>query len=80
MCVVYEVYAVVQAFSLREKVAEGRMRERNLQGMEGPGVFEWLNNALFCRDVHLIYLPVDPKRDSFRQEEPFHDIIRAMRL
>jgi len=35
----------------------------------------WLNNALSCRDVHLIYLLVDPW-DSFRQEERFQDILR----
>lgn len=38
-------------------------------------VFEWLNNALAARDVHLIYLSVDPKWDSFRQDERFHDIL-----
>ena len=43
---------------------------------EDARVFEWLNNALSCRDVHLIYLPVDPKWDSFRQEERFQDILR----
>lgn len=43
---------------------------------EDAKVFEWMNNALSCRDVHLIYLPVDPKWDSFRNDERFHDILR----
>jgi TolB-like protein/Tfp pilus assembly protein PilF len=43
---------------------------------EDAKVFEWLNNAMSCRDVHLIYLPVDPKWDSFRQDERFQDILR----
>jgi TolB-like protein len=43
---------------------------------EDAKVFEWLNNAVSCRNVHLIYLPIDPKWDSFRQEERFQDILR----
>ena len=33
--------------------------------------FEWLNKALVARDVHLIYLPVDPKWDEDRSDPRF---------
>ena len=38
-------------------------------------VFEWLERAYAARDVHLIYLPVDPKWDPFRADPRFHDLI-----
>lgn len=34
-------------------------------------VFEWLERAYAARDVHLIYLPVDPKWDSYRADSRF---------
>jgi TolB-like protein/Tfp pilus assembly protein PilF len=43
-------------------------------------VFEWLNKALAVRDVHLIYLPIDPKWDSLRRDERFQDILRRCGL
>ena len=39
-------------------------------------VFEWLENALAVRDVHLIYVLVDPKWDPFRQDERFQALLR----
>jgi DNA-binding winged helix-turn-helix (wHTH) protein/Flp pilus assembly protein TadD len=39
-------------------------------------VFEWLDNALTVRDVHLIYAPVDPKWDRFRKDERFETLLR----
>ena len=33
-------------------------------------VFEWLERAYAARDVHLIFLPVDPKWDAYRGEPP----------
>jgi tetratricopeptide (TPR) repeat protein len=42
---------------------------------EDAKVFEWLKKALTARDVHLIYLPIDPKWDPFRQQERFQDIL-----
>jgi len=35
---------------------------------EREAVFEWLNRAYAARDVHLIFLPVDPKWDSYRTD------------
>jgi len=34
-------------------------------------VFEWLNRAFDVHDVHLIYLPVDPKWDPYRSDPRF---------
>jgi TolB-like protein/Tfp pilus assembly protein PilF len=34
-------------------------------------VFAWLDRAYDARDVHLIYLPVDPKWDSYRADPRF---------
>ena len=35
------------------------------------GVFTWLERAYAARDVHLMYLPVDPKWDPFRADPRF---------
>jgi hypothetical protein len=42
---------------------------------EDARVFEWLERALAVRDVHLIYLPLDPKWDRFRQDQRFADFV-----
>ena len=38
---------------------------------ERAAVFEWLERAYVARDVHLIFLPVDPKWDDYRQDPRF---------
>jgi tetratricopeptide (TPR) repeat protein len=38
---------------------------------ERDTVFEWLNRAYDAHDVHLIYLPVDPKWDHYRADPRF---------
>jgi TolB-like protein/Flp pilus assembly protein TadD len=43
-------------------------------------VFEWLERARVVRDVHLIYVPMDPKWDPFRVKEPFQDVLRRAGL
>ena len=43
-------------------------------------VFEWLESALAVRDVHLIYLLVDPKWDRFREDVRFRDVLRRCGL
>ena len=35
---------------------------------DGEAVMEWLAKAYDARDVHLIYLPVDPKWDPYRAD------------
>jgi TolB-like protein/DNA-binding winged helix-turn-helix (wHTH) protein len=38
-------------------------------------VFLWLEHAFDARDMHLIYLPVDPKWDSYRADPRFQSLI-----
>jgi serine/threonine-protein kinase len=38
---------------------------------EREAVFEWLDRAYHAHDVHLIYLPVDPKWDPYRDDSRF---------
>ena len=38
-------------------------------------VFEWLHRAYEARDVNLIYLPVDPRWDPYRDEPRFTSLL-----
>jgi TolB-like protein/DNA-binding winged helix-turn-helix (wHTH) protein len=38
-------------------------------------VFEWLDKAYAARDVHLIFLPVDPKWDPYRADPRFEAML-----
>jgi TolB-like protein/DNA-binding winged helix-turn-helix (wHTH) protein/Tfp pilus assembly protein PilF len=42
---------------------------------ETDAVFEWLDRALDVRDVHLIYLTVDPKWDPYRSDPRFDALL-----
>jgi hypothetical protein len=42
---------------------------------ERDAVFEWLGKAYDARDVHLIYLPVDPKWDPYRADPRFGALV-----
>ncbi len=42
---------------------------------EREAVMEWLAKAYDARDVHLIYLPVDPKWDSYRADPRFEALL-----
>ena len=44
------------------------------------GMFRWLSRASAVRDVHLIYVLVDPKWDPFRHDERFQTLIQASGL
>jgi len=41
----------------------------------GDRAFDWLIRALEVHDVHLVYLPADPKWDSMRTESRFNNLI-----
>jgi TolB-like protein/DNA-binding winged helix-turn-helix (wHTH) protein/Flp pilus assembly protein TadD len=43
---------------------------------ETDELFGWLDNAYAARDVHLIYLPVDPKWDPYRSDPRFAALLR----
>ena len=38
-------------------------------------VFEWLDRAYVARDIHLIFLPVDPKWDPYRADPRFSALL-----
>jgi hypothetical protein len=42
---------------------------------EREAVIEWLVKAYDARDVHLIYLPVDPKWDPYRSDPRFQALV-----
>jgi TolB-like protein/DNA-binding winged helix-turn-helix (wHTH) protein/Flp pilus assembly protein TadD len=42
---------------------------------EREAVMEWLGKAYDARDVHLIYLPVDPKWDPYRADPRFQALL-----
>lgn len=42
---------------------------------ERDAVFEWLDRAFEVHDVHLIYLPVDPKWDPYRSDPRFEALL-----
>jgi TolB-like protein/DNA-binding winged helix-turn-helix (wHTH) protein/Flp pilus assembly protein TadD len=42
---------------------------------EREAVFDWLEKALAEHDVHLIYLPVDPKWDAYRADSRFEALL-----
>ncbi|HMI53335.1 MAG TPA: winged helix-turn-helix domain-containing protein [Candidatus Saccharimonadales bacterium] len=43
---------------------------------QGDSAFEWLEKAYEVRDVHLIFLPVDPKWDSLRADGRFASLVK----
>lgn len=42
--------------------------------------FEWLEKAYEARDVHMVFLPVDPKWDAYRRDERFRSLLRRCGL
>jgi tetratricopeptide (TPR) repeat protein len=38
--------------------------------------FEWLEKAYEARDVHMVFLPIDPKWDRYRLDQRFSDLLR----
>jgi TolB-like protein/Tfp pilus assembly protein PilF len=42
--------------------------------------FKWLERAYDAHDVHVIFLPVDPKWDAFRADPRFVDLLNRCRL
>ena len=57
----------LQAEGGRLRVTAKLIRVRDQE----EAVFEWLDKAYAARDVHLIYLTVDPKWDAYRSDARF---------
>jgi len=47
---------------------------------EADDVFEWLDRSFNVHDVHLIFLPVDPKWDAFRFDPRFSAVLNRAGL
>jgi tetratricopeptide (TPR) repeat protein len=47
---------------------------------EPEKTFEWLDRALEVRDVHLVFLPVDPKWDALREDPRFKKLIKRCEM
>ena len=47
---------------------------------EDERVFEWLRRAHTARDVHLMFLTVDPKWDRYRARQEFSSLLATLRL
>jgi DNA-binding winged helix-turn-helix (wHTH) protein/TolB-like protein/Flp pilus assembly protein TadD len=46
-------------------------------GLDEPdAVFDWLERAYEARDVHLVFLTVDPKWDPYRADPRFHSLLQ----
>jgi len=41
---------------------------------------DWLERGFQLRDVHLVFLPIDPKWDAFRADRRFRDLLRRCDL
>ncbi len=73
---------------LRTLVAVGRERYVPPYAMalvhagfrEADDSFEWLERSLDLHDVHLIFLPVDPKWDAFRADSRFSALLHRAGL
>jgi TolB-like protein/DNA-binding winged helix-turn-helix (wHTH) protein/Flp pilus assembly protein TadD len=66
-----EVLRALEALSQRRYVPPYAMALVHAGLGERDAAFDWLNRAYSARDVHLIFLPVDPKWDQFRGDARF---------
>jgi TolB-like protein/DNA-binding winged helix-turn-helix (wHTH) protein/Flp pilus assembly protein TadD len=70
-----EVLATLEALSRKRYVPPYAMALVHAGLDERDAVFTWLDRALDARDVHLIYLPVDPKWDPYRADPRFDALL-----
>ena len=71
-----EVLSTLDAVS-RERYFPPYATALVLMGLgEHERALEWLERAYEARDVHLIFLPVDPKWDALQKDPRFRDLLR----
>jgi TolB-like protein/Tfp pilus assembly protein PilF len=75
-----EVLETLQVISKERYVPPYAMALIHAGLSESDKSFEWLDRALEVRDVHLIFLPVDPKWDALREDLRFNDLIKRCKL
>ena len=66
-----EVLSTLEAVSRTKYVPPYAMALINAGLGQGNVAFDWLDKAYAARDVHLIFLPVDPKWDPYRADPRF---------
>ena len=70
-----EVLTTLERLSLERYVPPYALAVVHAGLGEHVAVFEWLNRAFDVHDVHLIYLPVDPKWDPYRLDPRFEALL-----
>jgi len=70
-----EVLEMLEDASLNRYVPPYAIALISLGLRDDEKVFEWLERAYAARDVHLVFLPVDPKWDRLRAEPRFGGLL-----
>jgi TolB-like protein len=70
-----EVLSTLESVSRARYVPPFAMALINAGLGRPDAVFDWLERAYDARDVHLIFLPVDPKWDGFRSDRRFETLL-----
>ena len=70
-----EVLTMLEAVSRERYVPPYAMALVHAGLGEREAVFAWLNKAYAARDVHLVFLPVDPKWDPYRVDPRFDALL-----
>jgi TolB-like protein/Flp pilus assembly protein TadD len=75
-----EVLAALQDASSKRYVPPYAMALIFAGLQQSDFAFDWLERALAARDVHLVFLPVDPKWDRYRAEPRFKSFLQRCDL
>jgi hypothetical protein len=70
-----DVLATLEALSHKRYVPPYAMALVHAGLGDRDAVFTWLDRAFEAHDVHLVYLPVDPKWDPYRSDPRFDALL-----
>jgi hypothetical protein len=73
---VHEVLSTLEAVSRERYVPPYAIALVHLGLVQHDSALEWLERAYDAHDVHLVFLPVDPKWDPFRADIHLADLLR----